>query len=202
MAREAKLTEMITIFTDERKDGFFSNLSEKVGNISTGLDEQQASKLQAIPVADIVNNVTERVVQDVVQGGLALFIPGFALDSLTSDVVAQLVGKPLAREQAAKELGDQLHALLTLAYVSETAREIFKIINVCPPVSNNAADYKLKELVSATALEASPMKALHDSNKIRAMSMEADYLMEVGFGLLVTGDPLGLIFLVAGANLA
>lgn len=72
LSTETKLREIITTFTNQRKDVFLSNLSKQLEYLSARLDEQQACKLQAIPVADVVNEVTNRVVENVVRRGLAL----------------------------------------------------------------------------------------------------------------------------------
>lgn len=96
MTTESKLRENVTVFTDQRKDLFSSNFAQQLGEISSMINEQQRYRLQSIAVAGVVNDVTNKVVENVVREGLALNRAAVSTISILSrtqkDLSLQMVG--------------------------------------------------------------------------------------------------------------
>ncbi|KAJ9111619.1 hypothetical protein QFC22_006492 [Naganishia vaughanmartiniae] len=175
----SKLRGIITTFTDQQKDLFNTRLTDQLAKLMPQLDDEGQAKLKSLSVAQVVDHISDIVVDNVVKQGLSILTPAAAppLYLLSREVATQLAGLPTTQEQYAAQLNNQLNNLAAATYVSEIAQSLFYLLvtkdkqetgvdNSQPPNPpvGTLVDDELKTLISKTAMTSSPMGAPYRSD--------------------------------------
>lgn len=68
---EDTIRASITDFANKKKEAFLSQLTQQLKDLSAKLDEQQSHGLQSIAATEVIEHVTNRVVENVTKKGLS-----------------------------------------------------------------------------------------------------------------------------------